>query len=266
MTLLEAWLAVVSDWSDCFPQRRTFRHAVRQALGALVCQGRRCLWRIIWTNGGQHRSWSSEYFLHSRCPWELPFALVLRRALAYCPGRLVGVAVDHTRPRKTGRCIAQAFYQRDPLSPPFHVNLMLGLCYLQASLLVPLYRLGNRQTTAADLFRPLADRNQPPRREGHPGCWPSAVVEHRPPLQKPSPPLRSMSSLGEVAYQVLVLLSHVKFALPGGSGGFSNNELGVETVFGSFAALEPQHLVQRLKGRPSELFAGHAYRRQSWTC
>jgi hypothetical protein len=72
MTLLEAWLAVVSDWSDCFPQRRTFRHAVRQALGALVCQGRRCLWRIIWTNGGQHRSWSSEYFLHSRCPWELP--------------------------------------------------------------------------------------------------------------------------------------------------------------------------------------------------
>ena len=28
--------------------------------------GRRCLYRILWGNGGQHRSWSAEYFLHSR--------------------------------------------------------------------------------------------------------------------------------------------------------------------------------------------------------
>src|SRR6202043_1487868 len=38
------------------------------------------------------------------------------------------------------RAIQQAFYQRDPLSPPFHLNLMLGLRFLQASLLVPLHR------------------------------------------------------------------------------------------------------------------------------
>jgi len=44
--------------------------------------------------------------------------------LPYCPGRLVGVAVDATRLRKTGRAIPQARYHRDPLSPPFHVNLM----------------------------------------------------------------------------------------------------------------------------------------------
>lgn len=68
------------------------------------------------------------------------FRPVLKRALAYCPQRLVGVALDDTRLRKTGRSIRQAFYQRDPLSPPFHVNLVLGLRFLQASLLVPLYR------------------------------------------------------------------------------------------------------------------------------
>ena len=56
------------------------------------------------------------------------------------PRRLVGVAIDDTRLRKTGRAIQQAFYQRDPLSPPFHLNLMLGLRFLQASLLVPLHR------------------------------------------------------------------------------------------------------------------------------
>jgi hypothetical protein len=65
MTLLAAFLAIVQDWRSVFPQQRTFERALRQALGSLVCVGRRCLSRIIWTNGGQNRSWSAEYFLHS---------------------------------------------------------------------------------------------------------------------------------------------------------------------------------------------------------
>lgn len=142
MSLLAEFLALAEDWSGVFPQRRTFQRGVRQALGSLVCLGRRCLTRIIWTNGGQSRSWSAEYFLHSRCQWEPQqlFRPILKRALAHCPQRLVGVALDDTRLRKTGRSIPQAFYQRDPLSPPFHVNLVLGLRFLQASLLLPLHR------------------------------------------------------------------------------------------------------------------------------
>ena len=142
MSLLSEFLAIVADWRGVFPQQRTFQRAVRQALGSLVCLGRRCLTRIIWTNGGQNRSWSAEYFLHSRCQWEPQqlFQPILNRALAFCPQRLVGVAIDDTRLRKTGRAIPQAFYQRDPLSPPFHLNLVLGLRFLQASLLVPLHR------------------------------------------------------------------------------------------------------------------------------
>jgi hypothetical protein len=142
MSLLSEFLAITQDWRSVFPQQRTFQRAVRQALGSLVCLGRRCLSRIIWTNGGQQRSWSAEYFLHSRCQWEPQqlFRPILKRALSYCPQQLVGVAIDDTRLRKTGRSIPQAFYQRDPLSPPFHVNLVLGLRFLQASLLVPLHR------------------------------------------------------------------------------------------------------------------------------
>jgi hypothetical protein len=142
MTLLSEWLRITEDWRAVFPQQRTFKRAVRQALGSLVCLGRRCLTRIIWTNGGQHRSWSAEYFLHSRCQWDPQelFRPILKRALGYCPQRLVGVALDDTRLRKTGRCIPQAFYQRDPLSPPFHLHLVLGLRFLQASLLLPLHR------------------------------------------------------------------------------------------------------------------------------
>lgn len=150
MSLLAAFLAIVEDWRGVFPQQRTFQRGVRQALGSLVCLGRRCLSRIIWTNGGQQRSWSAEYFLHSRCPWEPQqlFQPILERALPYCQQRLVGVAIDDTRLRKTGRAIQQAFYQRDPLSPPFHVNLMLGLRFLQASLLVPLHRTAKVGTRA----------------------------------------------------------------------------------------------------------------------
>lgn len=173
MTLLAAWLDLVSEWSRCFPQQRTFHRAVRQALGALTCLGRRCLSRIIWAQGGHERSWSAEYFLHSRCQWDPQalFAPVLRRALPYCPGRLVGVAVDDTRLRKTGRSIPQAFYQRDPLSPPFHVNLMLGLRYLQASLLLPLYRRGQVGCRALPLRFEEVSRVKKPSRQASDEVW-----------------------------------------------------------------------------------------------
>jgi hypothetical protein len=97
---------------------------------------------MIWTNGGQNRSWSAEYFPHSRCQWEPRqlFRPILKRALEHCPQRLAGVALDDTKLRETGRSIPQAFYRRDPWSPPFHVNLVLGLRFLQASLLLPLHR------------------------------------------------------------------------------------------------------------------------------
>jgi hypothetical protein len=166
-TLLATWLSILDGWRPHFPQQRTFRRAVRQSLGALVCLGRRCLSRIIWTHGGQHRPWASEYSLHARCRWDPPalFTNVLRRALPYCPARLVGVAVDDTRLRKTGRAIPQAFYQRDPLSPPFHVNLVLGLRFLQASLLVPLHRQGNVGCRALPLrFEEVSRVKKPSRR------------------------------------------------------------------------------------------------------
>jgi len=173
MTLLTAWLAIVAEWRGVFPQARTWRRAVRQGLGSLVCMGRRCLSRIIWTNGGQHRSWSAEYFLHSRCAWEPQalFAPILRQALPWCAGRLVGVAVDDTRLAKTGRCIPQAFYQRDPMSPPFHVNLILGLRFLQASLLVPLHRQAPLHTRALPIRFEEVSRVKKPSRRAEPLAW-----------------------------------------------------------------------------------------------
>ena len=175
MTLLEGFLDIAADWQPGFPQARSHERAVRQALGSLVCLRCRTLSRIIWTNGGQDRSWAAEYFLHSRCPWNAQqlFAPMLERALPYCPGRLVGVAVDETRLRKTGPCIEQAFYQRDPLSPPFHWNLMRGLRFLQASLLVPLYRQAPVSTRAIPIRLEEVSAVKRPRRNAPESAWKS---------------------------------------------------------------------------------------------
>lgn len=172
MSLLSEFLTLTQDWRQVFPQERTFQRGLRQALGSLVCLGRRCLTRIIWTNGGQQRSWSAEYFLHSRCKWEPQqlFQPILKRALQYCPQRLVGVALDDTRLRKTGRSIPQAFYQRDPLWPPFHVNLVLGLRFLQASLLLPLHRNAAVGARALPIRFEEVSRVKRPRQEGHRGA------------------------------------------------------------------------------------------------
>jgi hypothetical protein len=143
-TLLEAFLALTGHWRAVFVQHRLLPRAQRQALGALLVLGRATLSRILWTNGREQQSWSAHYFLHSRARWDPQalFAPLLKEGLSYCRGRLVGVAVDDTRIRKSGRTIVQAAYHRDPMSPPFHANLILALRFLQSSLLLPLHRTG----------------------------------------------------------------------------------------------------------------------------
>ncbi len=154
---------------------------------ALLVLGRATLSRILWTNGREQCSWSADYFLHSPArrggdPQEL-FAPLLKEALQ--PLFLVafiGVAVDDTRVRKTGRTIAQAAYHRDPLSPPFHTNLILALRFLQASLLLPLHRLGEFSARAIPIrFEEVSTVKKPGKRRRCGG--PRAI--QRPPTLHP---------------------------------------------------------------------------------
>jgi hypothetical protein len=218
-TLLATFLEIVAAWQAVFPQRRTWRRAVRQALGSLVCLGRRCLSRIIWANGGEQRHWSAEYFLHSRSHWE-PQALfqpIWARALPWCRGRLVGVGIDDTRLHKTGRCITQAFYQRDPLSPAFHVNLMLGLRFLQASLLVPLHRRAPRYTRAVPVRFEAVSRVKKPSRRAAPAeleAYRAAVKQHNLSqhfVQTTAPALRQALDAAGGARKTLVLAGDGSF-------------------------------------------------------
>jgi hypothetical protein len=83
----------------------------------------------------------------------------------------VGVAVDDTRLHKTGRRVRQAFFQRDPLSPPFHCNLMLGLRFLQASLLAPLQGRHRGSTRALPVRFQEASAVKRPKRNAPAEPW-----------------------------------------------------------------------------------------------
>jgi hypothetical protein len=140
--LLESFLQIVNQWNPFFPQFRTAKRAIRQALGSLICIGRRTITRIICAIGNENQHWSGEYFLHSRSSWSAQdlFEPIAKQSLRYCRGQLLGVVVDDTSVKKTGKRIFQAFWSRDPMSPPFHPNLRLGIRFLQFALVIPLHR------------------------------------------------------------------------------------------------------------------------------
>ena len=136
--LLTRFLAILSLWRPVFRPERSFRRALRQALGALTVVGTATLTRILAGLGLDQQDCSAEYRLQARSEWDEQalFDALLPSALAHCPGQFVPVALDDTRLRKTGKRIPTAFWQRDPLSPPFRVNLQGGAAFLAGQLVV----------------------------------------------------------------------------------------------------------------------------------
>jgi hypothetical protein len=84
--------------------------------------------------------WSGDYRLFSQTQWEAPtlFAPVFRKAvqLSGPTGQRVYVGQDDTLVRKSGKKIPGVAYARDPLSPPFQVNLVRGQRFVQTSVLL----------------------------------------------------------------------------------------------------------------------------------
>jgi hypothetical protein len=146
MSLLDCFLDILSSWEDCFTKKPSYCRAICLAIASLSVLGRACLSRIICFLGLEQQDWSAHYKLFSRAHWNESdlFQPVVNRAIALHDEPFVAVAFDDTKLKKSGKKIKTAFYQRDPLSPPFHLNLIYGLRFLQASLLVPMYQKNNQ--------------------------------------------------------------------------------------------------------------------------
>lgn len=136
-------LAYLEEWRTVFGQARTHRLAVHMALAVLWTLGRQTISQRIMLLGRWREDWTKFYRLFSRRRWEASdlFAGVLHGVQRWCPGRYLVVAGDDTLVHKTGKLVHNVGFLRDPLSPKFRYNLVLGVRYLQLSVLVPLYEL-----------------------------------------------------------------------------------------------------------------------------
>ena len=140
MSLLENFHELLQSWRSAFPQQRTWLRAQRLAFGLLTCLRTHLTSNAICAMGRQFLDWSADYRVFSRSPWN-PHALFdvifdhLAELLPSAEAPVV-LALDDTLCKKTGRHIPGATFARDPQSPPFHVNLIRGLRFVQASVLV----------------------------------------------------------------------------------------------------------------------------------
>lgn len=146
-------------WHPVFAQARSQHRAMQHALALPCVLGRRTISRTLCALGRTDRDWSADYKMFSRSPWnaERLFDPVIEDYLSRYPAGAITMALDDTKLRKTGRKIATAFWQRDPMSPAFHVNFVYGLRFVQAALLFPHHQEGNFPARAF----PVAFREAP---------------------------------------------------------------------------------------------------------
>ena len=138
--LLPEILKLWDDARDVFRQARVWARARRLGLSQLACLERHTVTGLLCSCGRQFVDWSADYRLFSKDRWEPNrlFRPVIRGAMAHLPASgPVVVAIDDTLLRKSGRKTPGVAYRRDPLSPPFQVNLVLAQRFIQFSMLIP---------------------------------------------------------------------------------------------------------------------------------
>lgn len=102
----------------------------------LVCPSRHTVTSLITTNGNQFKDWSADYGLYAR---KRVFPSVLFNHIRQEVEQLkpverpLCVALDDTILRKTGKHIPGTAWRKDPLGPPFNINLIWAQRMLQIS-------------------------------------------------------------------------------------------------------------------------------------
>lgn len=145
--LLDSLLCLLNAYSSVFAQQRIHQRAIRLALAHILAPGCRTISRVIAACGLEQVDWSADYRLFSRAKWSHRrlFDPVIKQSLDYFSAQdFITLAGDFTHLPKVGTHIPNVRCMRDPMSPPFHVNLIYGLRFVQFSVLLPLYNLGDQ--------------------------------------------------------------------------------------------------------------------------
>lgn len=169
MRLVEAQEHVWAGTERAFSQRRTLERARQLAYGFITAWGRHTVSRALCALNAQFDDWSASYRVFSRSPWDPHdlFQPVLEESLAMQPSAgLIPVALDDTTLRKSSKRIPGVSYARDPMSPPFHPNLVLGQRFIQASLLLRPQCLEGPARAIPVRFQPAPPPTKPGKRAG----------------------------------------------------------------------------------------------------
>ena len=120
-----------------FPDPRPRERALEMAFGLLCGELPKTITSALVFN--QHQGdWSADYRLFSKSAWTCDdfFEPVLAEAVRRGGSGPIMAAIDDTLLPKSGRATPGAYYARDPLSPPFHTNLILGQRFLEVAVMV----------------------------------------------------------------------------------------------------------------------------------
>jgi hypothetical protein len=234
--LLENLLSLLGQMSYGLADPRPRARFIELALGFLCSPKPKTYTSILRWLGREKEDWTWAYRLGSQTQWDPVdlFAWVLYRAVLLSPAApqpLFSVQ-DDTLLRKTGRCIPGTTYGRDPLSPHFHVNLVLGQRFLQTTLLVP---TGGEDRPWRSI--PVSFRHAPPLK----------APRRATPEQKAAVKLaRKQYNLCTAAAEELALLRAQINQTPGGS-----ERLLIHSVDGGYAK---KSFLSRIPGQTTVVF------------
>jgi len=173
VTLLEEFDELLAEAAPAFSQQRVSARARQMAYGFATAWGRHTISGALCATHAQDRDWSASYRVFSRSPWEPHdlFRPVLERCLAgsASPGP-IPLALDDTTVKKTSKRIPGVSYARDPMSPPFHANLVMGQRFIQVAAILRPEGLRGPARTIPVRFEP-APPPAKPRKRASPEEW-----------------------------------------------------------------------------------------------
>jgi hypothetical protein len=131
---------LIQNFAPACSSPQAWARARRHLLSQLVCFGRHTITGLLRLQDRTQQDWTADYrfYAEERFDAAKVFAQVRGQVEAQLATEAPLVAaMDDSLLRKTGRKISGVRYMRDPLSPPFQVNLVRGLRVLQISAAVP---------------------------------------------------------------------------------------------------------------------------------
>jgi hypothetical protein len=143
MNLLQAFISNINLWRPAFCKAEAFHRAREHAVAALCSFGHHTITSMAIFLGRDRKKPSADYKLYSWSKWKVEdiFNPLLKLCLPLFREDYIIIGADDTKLKKTGKKIPYTSWQRDPMSPHFHVNFIWALRFLQFSTLIPLYKV-----------------------------------------------------------------------------------------------------------------------------